>query len=123
MGLPASPRARVEAGFQVLEIHAAHGYLAHNFLSAEQFRNDEYGGSFENPRAHWPRNRVRQRKVWPENLPLFIRISATDWKEGGWIWKAVQLAKAQTAGRRPRRLLSWPAWLSSKIVAGPASGA
>jgi len=73
------------AGFDLVEIHAAHGYLLHQFLSplANQ-RTDAYGGSFE--------NRVRLvlevvdavRAEWPEHLPLFVRISATDWAEGGW---------------------------------------
>jgi 2,4-dienoyl-CoA reductase-like NADH-dependent reductase (Old Yellow Enzyme family) len=73
------------AGFDFLEIHAAHGYLLHEFLSplANQ-RTDAYGGSFE--------NRVRLllqvvdavRAVWPSHLPLFVRISSTDWVEGGW---------------------------------------
>ena len=73
------------AGFQVVEIHAAHGYLIHQFLSPlSNKREDRYGGSFE--------NRVRLlldivsavREVWPSDLPLFVRISATDWAEGGW---------------------------------------
>src|SRR5580692_4147488 len=80
----AARRAR-EAGFDFVEIHAAHGYLLHQFLSplANQ-RSDEYGGRFE--------NRVRLtlevvdavRHEWPEHLPLFVRISATDWAAGGW---------------------------------------
>ena len=85
----------LEAGFQVLEIHAAHGYLAHEFFSPlSNFRDDEYGGSFEN-RTRIGREIVAAvRKVWPDNLPLFIRISATDWKEGGWdLDQAVELAK------------------------------
>ncbi len=80
----AAQRAQ-KAGFQLAEIHAAHGYLINEFLSPlANFREDEYGGSFE--------NRVRilievvqaVRKVWPPSLPLWVRISATDWKEGGW---------------------------------------
>jgi 2,4-dienoyl-CoA reductase-like NADH-dependent reductase (Old Yellow Enzyme family) len=84
-----------QAGFQILEIHAAHGYLLHQFLSPlSNFRTDEYGGSFE--------NRIRMtldvvaavQSEWPENLPLFIRISATDWAEGGWNLKeSLQLSK------------------------------
>ena len=90
----AARRAK-EAGFLVLEIHAAHGYLAHEFFSPlSNFRNDEYGGSFEN-RTRIGREIVSAvRKAWPENLPLFIRISATDWKEGGWdLDQAVEFAK------------------------------
>ena len=85
----------LEAGFRVLEIHAAHGYLIHEFFSPlSNVRTDEYGGSFEN-RMRLAREIVSAiRKQWPEHLPLFIRISATDWKEGGWdLDQAVQLAK------------------------------
>ena len=91
----AAARRSLEAGFQLLEIHAAHGYLAHEFFSPlSNLRTDEYGGSFEN-RTRIGREIVSAvRKVWPENLPLFIRISATDWKEGGWnLDEAVELAK------------------------------
>jgi len=75
----------LEAGFEVLEIHSAHGYLIHEFLSPlSNNRSDEYGGSFEN-RTRFAREVVQAvRGVWPERLPLFIRISATDWMEGGW---------------------------------------
>lgn len=74
-----------EAGFQVVELHAAHGYLLHQFLSPlSNIRADEYGGSLEN-RMRFPL-RIAQtvRKNWPENLPMFVRISATDWVAGGW---------------------------------------
>lgn len=75
----------LEAGFEVIEIHAAHGYLLHEFLSPlSNERTDEYGGNLEN-RMRLPlevAGRVRQ--VVPENLPLFVRISATDWMENGW---------------------------------------
>ncbi len=90
----AAERAR-RAGFRVLEIHAAHGYLLHEFLSPlSNFRTDEYGGRFE--------NRIRMtlevagavRSAWPASLPLFVRISATDWVEGGWgIGDSVELAR------------------------------
>ena len=83
------------AGFDVLEIHAAHGYLLHQFLSplANQ-RTDAYGGNFEN-RTRLVREVVAAvRKVWPEHLPLFVRISASDWVPGGWnIDESVQLAR------------------------------
>jgi 2,4-dienoyl-CoA reductase-like NADH-dependent reductase (Old Yellow Enzyme family) len=74
-----------EAGFKVLEIHAAHGYLLSEFLSplANQ-RSDEYGGSFENRTRFLRDVVVAVRKVWAERYPLFVRISATDWVEGGW---------------------------------------
>ena len=75
----------VEAGFEVIEIHAAHGYLFHEFLSPlSNKRTDEYGGSLEN-RMRFPLETARKvRDVVPENLPVFVRISATDWTEGGW---------------------------------------
>jgi 2,4-dienoyl-CoA reductase-like NADH-dependent reductase (Old Yellow Enzyme family) len=73
------------AGFEVLEIHAAHGYLIHQFLSPlANVRTDEYGGKFEN-RIRFAKQVVSGvREVWPQRLPLFVRVSATDWKEGGW---------------------------------------
>ncbi|MGY3054440.1 2,4-dienoyl-CoA reductase-like NADH-dependent reductase (Old Yellow Enzyme family) [Pedobacter sp. UYEF25] len=75
----------VKAGYKVLEIHAAHGYLMHEFFSPlSNSRTDEYGGSFEN-RIRFTVEIVEAIKtVWPENLPLFVRISATDWTENGW---------------------------------------
>ncbi len=80
----AAIRAR-DAGFKVIELHAAHGYLLHEFLSPlSNRRDDEYGGSLEN-RARFPLRVVRAvRDAWPDGLPLFVRISATDWVEGGW---------------------------------------
>lgn len=84
----------LQAGFRVLEIHAAHGYLIHQFLSplANQ-RVDAYGGSFEG-RARLAREVAGAvRSVWPEHLPLFTRVSSTDWVQGGWsIEDSVQLA-------------------------------
>lgn len=75
----------VQAGYQLLEIHAAHGYLIHQFLSPlSNFRTDHYGGSFEN-RVRLLFEIVKEvQTVWPDKLPLFVRISATDWAEGGW---------------------------------------
>ena len=90
----AAVRAR-SAGFDVVEIHAAHGYLLHEFLSSlSNQRTDEYGGSFEN-RTKLPIEVVDAvRAVWPADAPLFVRISATDWAEGGWdVDEAVKLAK------------------------------
>lgn len=80
----AAKRAR-QAGAKVIEIHAAHGYLLHSFLSPlSNRRNDEYGGSFAN-RTRFLRETVEEvRAAWPEKYPLFVRISATDWREGGW---------------------------------------
>ena len=73
------------AGFEVAEIHMAHGYLLHQFLSPlSNQRTDTYGGRLEN-RARLPLRVARAvREVWPQHLPLFVRISATDWVEGGW---------------------------------------
>ncbi len=83
------------AGFRFVEIHSAHGYLLHEFLSPlSNQRQDEYGGSLEN-RTRIVREVVQSvRKIWPDRLPLFVRISATDWAEGGWTPDdSVQLAK------------------------------
>lgn len=87
-------RRALEAGFKVIEIHSAHGYLLHEFLSPlSNNRTDEFGGSFD--------NRIRLvtkvidgiRTVWPKENPLFVRISATDWCDGGWtIDESVRLA-------------------------------
>ena len=84
------------AGFQVAEIHAAHGYLLHQFLSPlTNRREDAYGGSFAN-RTRLLREVVAAvRDGWPERLPVFVRLSATDWVEGGWdLEQSVELAKA-----------------------------
>lgn len=73
------------AGFKVLEIHAAHGYLINEFLSpASNFRTDEYGGSYENRIRFLLEIIESVRKVWTEEKPLFLRISATEWTENGW---------------------------------------
>lgn len=118
----AAARRALEAGFQVLEIHAAHGYLAHEFFSPlSNFRKDEYGGSFEN-RTRIGREIVSAvRKVWPEHLPLFIRISATDWKEGGWdVEQSVELAKQlKSLGVDLVDCSSAGLVVDQKIVAGP----
>jgi len=73
------------AGFRVIELHAAHGYLLHEFLSPlSNQRDDEYGGSLEN-RMRFPLEVAKAvRDAWPEKYPLFVRVSATDWVEGGW---------------------------------------
>jgi len=75
----------LQAGFQVVEIHAAHGYLAHQFLSPlSNHRTDTYGGSLDNRMRFVLEVASKVRAVWPDDLPLFARISATDWKDGGW---------------------------------------
>lgn len=85
----------LKAGFQVVEIHAAHGYLLHEFLSPlSNFRTDEYGGSFENRIRLLVEVLESIQSEWPTDFPLFVRISATDWAEGGWnIEESVQLSK------------------------------
>jgi len=80
----ATRRART-AGFEVLEIHGAHGYLINEFLSPlSNHRTDDYGGSFENRIRFALEIAEAVRRNWPDDLPLFMRISATDWTEGGW---------------------------------------
>jgi 2,4-dienoyl-CoA reductase-like NADH-dependent reductase (Old Yellow Enzyme family) len=78
-------RRSLEAGFELVEIHGAHGYLVHQFLSPlVNTRTDQYGGTFEN-RTRILREIIEAvRRVWPERLPLWLRISASDWTEGGW---------------------------------------
>jgi 2,4-dienoyl-CoA reductase-like NADH-dependent reductase (Old Yellow Enzyme family) len=91
----AAARRAVEAGFEVVELHMAHGYLLHQFLSPlTNKRADGYGGSPEN-RMRLPLEVTREvRGAWPEHLPLFVRISATDWVEGGWnLEGSVELAR------------------------------
>ena len=88
-------RRAFAAGFDFVEIHAAHGYLLHQFLSPlANRRTDSYGGSFEN-RTRFALEVVDAvRAEWPAHLPLFVRISATDWAEGGWnIDESVELAR------------------------------
>jgi 2,4-dienoyl-CoA reductase-like NADH-dependent reductase (Old Yellow Enzyme family) len=75
----------LKAGYKVVEVHAAHGYLLHEFLSPlTNHRTDEYGGNFENRIRLTVEVTEAVRKVWPQELPLFVRISATDWADGGW---------------------------------------
>jgi 2,4-dienoyl-CoA reductase-like NADH-dependent reductase (Old Yellow Enzyme family) len=85
----------LRAGFRVVEIHAAHGYLLHEFLSPLcNTRDDEYGGSLENRMRMTLRVTETVRAIWPEELPLFVRISASDWAEGGWdLQQSIELAK------------------------------
>ena len=85
----------LKAGFKVIELHGAHGYLIHEFLSPKSnLRTDEYGGTFEN-RIRFLLKIVEQvNTVWPSDLPLFVRISATDWIENGWTEKdSIALSK------------------------------
>jgi 2,4-dienoyl-CoA reductase-like NADH-dependent reductase (Old Yellow Enzyme family) len=90
-----SARLALRAGFRVVEIHAAHGYLLHEFLSPlVNRRDDEYGGSLENRMRLTLRVTGSVRAVWPDELPLFVRISASDWAEGGWdLDQSIELSK------------------------------
>ena len=90
----AAARRALAAGFQVVEIHMAHGYLLHEFLSPlANHRSDDYGGPLDN-RLRFPLRVARSvREAWPAELPLFVRISATDWVEGGWdLGQSISLA-------------------------------
>lgn len=84
----------LKAGFKVVEIHGAHGYLLHEFLSPlSNQRTDEYGGSFENRTRLLIEVAEAIRTVWPSDNPLYVRISSTDWMDGGWtIDDSVKLA-------------------------------
>jgi 2,4-dienoyl-CoA reductase-like NADH-dependent reductase (Old Yellow Enzyme family) len=91
----ASAQRALEVGFQLIELHAAHGYLLHQFLSPlSNQRTDRYGGSFDN-RTRLVREVIAAvREVWPQELPLWLRVSATDWAPGGWdIEQSVALAR------------------------------
>jgi 2,4-dienoyl-CoA reductase-like NADH-dependent reductase (Old Yellow Enzyme family) len=80
-----SVQRALSTGYKLIEIHAAHGYLIHQFLSPlSNHRTDNYGGSFENRIRLLVEIVEAVKEVWPQNLPLFVRISATDWAEGGW---------------------------------------
>ncbi len=91
----AAAQRALDAGFEVVEIHGAHGYLINQFLSPlSNFRSDEYGGSFENRiRIVLEIVKAVRQQIGPK-VPLFLRISATDWAEGGWtIDDSVELAR------------------------------
>ncbi len=91
----ATAKRALTAGFEFLELHAAHGYLFNEFLSPlTNQRTDKYGGSFENRTRLLLDTTRAVRKVWPDNLPLAVRISAIDWMPGGWqIEDGIALAK------------------------------
>jgi 2,4-dienoyl-CoA reductase-like NADH-dependent reductase (Old Yellow Enzyme family) len=113
----ASVRRGREAGFRILEIHAAHGYLLHQFFSPlSNHRDDEYGGSFENRIRLLLETVAAARSEWPATLPLFVRISSTDWVQGGWSLEdtirlcgilksggAVDLIDCSSGGNDPRQ--------------------
>ena len=85
----------IRVGFDVIELHAAHGYLFHQFLSPlSNIRNDSYGGSLENRMRFLVETADKVRKAIPAGTPLFVRISATDWMDGGWdLQGSIELAK------------------------------
>lgn len=91
----AATKRTLQAGYQWLELHAAHGYLAHEFLSPlSNHRTDRYGGEFDNRIRFLLETTRAVRAVWPEALPLTVRLSCTDWVEGGWtIDESVELAR------------------------------
>lgn len=91
----AAARRSLAAGYEWLELHSAHGYLSHEFLSPlSNQRTDRYGGSFENRVRFLLETTQAVRAVWPQHLPLTVRLSCTDWIEGGWtIDESVELAK------------------------------
>ena len=93
-GFASAAGRALAAGFRVIEIHGAHGYLLHEFLSPlSNNRTDEYGGSFENRIRLLIQVTEAVRKEWPADNPLFVRISATDWSEGGWtLEESIKLA-------------------------------
>ena len=108
-------RRCVAAGYKVIEIHAAHGYLIHEFYSPlSNQRTDQYGGSFENRIRLLLEIVAAVQETWPKDLPLFVRISATDWVEGGWTiedsvalslilkQKGVDLVDASSAANIPK---------------------
>jgi 2,4-dienoyl-CoA reductase-like NADH-dependent reductase (Old Yellow Enzyme family) len=96
----AAAQRALTAGFKVIEIHAAHGYLLHEFLSPlSNHRTDDYGGNLENRMRLVLRIAQQLRALMPEELPLFVRISATDWMDGGW-----DIEQSVTLSRELKRL-------------------
>jgi 2,4-dienoyl-CoA reductase-like NADH-dependent reductase (Old Yellow Enzyme family) len=91
----AAAQRALAAGFRLIELHGAHGYLLHQFLSPlSNRRDDDYGGSFDNRTRLLREVTAAVREVWPERLPLWLRISATDWADGGWtVEESVELAR------------------------------
>jgi 2,4-dienoyl-CoA reductase-like NADH-dependent reductase (Old Yellow Enzyme family) len=91
----AAAKRSLAAGYEWLELHSAHGYLSHEFLSPlSNQRTDSYGGSFDNRIRFLLETTRATRKVWPESLPFTVRISCTDWVEGGWdLDQSVELAR------------------------------
>jgi 2,4-dienoyl-CoA reductase-like NADH-dependent reductase (Old Yellow Enzyme family) len=121
-GFRAATSRAAEAGFRIVEIHAAHGYLLHEFLSPlANERTDEYGGSFDNRIRLLLEIAEAVRDVWPESLPLWLRISASDWAPGGWdIDESVELARrVQALGVDLIDVSSGGAVAHQEIILGP----
>jgi 2,4-dienoyl-CoA reductase-like NADH-dependent reductase (Old Yellow Enzyme family) len=115
-------RRAVAAGYEWLELHGAHGYLVHQFLSPlSNRRTDRYGGSFENRTRFLLETTRAVRVVWPGHLPLTVRLSCTDWIEGGWtIEESVELARQlKAAGVDLIDCSSGGAVAAAKIPVGP----
>ncbi len=95
----AAARRAIAAGFKIIEIHSAHGYLLHEFLSPlSNFRKDQYGGSLENRCRMTVEVAGAIRRVMPAGMPLFTRISSTDWADGGWdLEQSIELSKSLKA--------------------------
>ncbi|MDO9380885.1 MAG: NADH:flavin oxidoreductase/NADH oxidase [Nocardioidaceae bacterium] len=111
-----------EAGFDVVELHAAHGYLLHQFVSPlANRRTDEYGGSFENRTRIVVETAAAVRAVWPSDKPLFVRLSATDWRDDGWtVDESARLVKALgEVGVDLADISSGGAVAEAEIVVGP----
>ena len=118
----ASAQRALSAGFQVIEIHAAHGYLLHEFLSPlSNHRQDAYGGSFERRSRFLLEVTNAVRNVWPDDLPLLVRISATDWMDGGWsVDESVELSrKLKACGVDLLDVSSGGTSPAARIPAGP----
>ena len=115
-------RRSLDAGFEVIELHAAHGYLIHQFLSPlSNRRTDEYGGDIRSRAKFGLRVVDRVRKEWPERQPLFVRITSTDWAEGGWeIDDAVEFCKLlKSAGADAIDCSSGGTVTKPNVVEGP----
>uniref|UniRef100_UPI0040496040 NADH:flavin oxidoreductase/NADH oxidase n=1 Tax=Cephaloticoccus sp. TaxID=1985742 RepID=UPI0040496040 len=95
----AAAKRSLAAGFEWMELHSAHGYLSHEFLSPHSnYRTDNYGGSFDNRIRFLMETTKAVRAVWPESLPFTVRLSCTDWVEGGWdIEQSVELSRSLRA--------------------------
>ncbi len=122
-GFVAAARRALDAGFELLELHSAHGYLMHSFLSPlSNKRRDIYGGSFAGRTRFLLETARAVRRVWPEHLPLAVRLSCSDWVDGGWgLEDSVALAKQlKTEGVDCIDCSSGGTTPDAKIPAGPS---